>query len=188
MTAPKIYEVIREGNKLSFCTNSLVYYKVGFEDFQLLDYRENIINTVMLTITREPPAVRGKSCNHMDRMVGSTIRFILTKYVDENPNIPILFICDTSDGLAAARHKLFQRWCLPFRNKVVKYDSTYRYHQHGFYASMIIRVSHPQHYYIMDAFQQNIDRCFQDDFKPVMDCIVQEENMFPPDYDSFSTN
>ncbi|MBV7531930.1 DUF6169 family protein [Chitinophaga sp. sic0106] len=133
----------------------------------LMDYDQNEVPVKMLKISRQPPKLNGGR-NPKDRLVSPTIQCILIQFLAKHPDASIVYICDNNDGLAQARHRLFNNWFMPRNQDFVKYDTTEHHHKHRFYASMITGVKNPQGKYVMDAFYKTLDWYFPDDEQPLI--------------------
>ncbi|SHM12953.1 hypothetical protein SAMN05444266_106461 [Chitinophaga jiangningensis] len=152
-----------DNNSFYFETSKGAVYELSFGDYYLHDYFEKEVVVKSMCLTRVPPNIRGKGCNHKDGYVHPTIASIILKYLDIYPNAALLYVCHDNDKLGKARHRLFDRWYRSEKQLLAKYDTNDNEHQHDFYSSIVMRRSNPTGLYLQDAFKQTLKRYFPDD-------------------------
>lgn len=143
--SPYQVEIASDGNSLVFHTHHGLTYEVGFvEDYTFFDE-----NTYQFFIVE-------KNGNRFlkDVRVKETVWAIVEVFFQENKNV-LLYVCDTSDGKQAVRDRLFEIWFHEYKKREeyahftakVEADSIY------YYASVILRTTHPQLNEIKNAFE-----------------------------------
>lgn len=143
--SPYKVEIADGGNSLIFHTQHGLTYEVGFvEDYTFFDE-----NTYQFFIVE-----KNGSRFFKDVRVKETVWAIVEVFFQENKNV-LLYVCDTSDGKQAIRDRLFEIWFYEYKKREeyahftakVEADSVY------YYASVILRVTHPQLNEIKNAFE-----------------------------------
>lgn len=143
--SPYKVEIASEGNSLIFETPHGLTYEVGFvEDYTFFDE-----NTYQFFIVE-------KNNKHFrkDSLVKQTVWAIIEIFFQANSHV-LLYVCDTSDSRQAIRDRLFDLWFYEYEKQKeymhltakVESDSVY------YFASIILRVDHPQQNEIREAFE-----------------------------------
>ncbi|NIG57254.1 DUF6169 family protein [Chitinophaga sp. Cy-1792] len=157
-------------DECSFSTTAGVIYKVAFSDYYLYDCVDNEVKCKTIVLSREPPNVRGMGCNYKDERVFPTIGSIIMRYLENNPDEAVVFLCDNRDKLAKARFRLFDRWFNSQRKILTKSDTNEKHHLDDFCASIFMRRDNLAGPYYKDAFRWTLERCFPEEiWYPVND-------------------
>ncbi|MCE8952155.1 DUF6169 family protein [Bacteroides thetaiotaomicron] len=143
--SPYKVEAASDGNSLIFHTQYGLTYEVGFvEDYTFFDE-----NAYQFFIVEK----NGKRFLK-DSLVRATVWAIVETFFQENCNV-LLYVCDTSDGKQAIRDRLFEIWFYEYEKQQeyvhlaakVESDAVY------YFASVILRATHPQLDEIRNAFE-----------------------------------
>ncbi len=133
------YRVLEyEENTACFITDSGVVYMVGF----IAETNMDIPNAYQLFIT---PKGRAKHVG-TDIKIGQTIAEIVKSFFRNNENI-LVYICDTSDKMQAARNRKFKIWFHQYA-QTEDFDfvsETMNMSEDEYFAAMILKKSH-QHF------------------------------------------
>lgn len=145
-TAP--YRVLEyEEDTACFITDSGVVYMVGF----IAETNMDIPNAYQLFIT---PKGRIKHVG-TDSKIGQTVAEIVKSFFRNNDNV-LVYICDTSDRMQAARNRKFKMWFRQY-TKMDKFEFVSERMNVGddeYFAAMIIKNSHPKSATTIDLFHQ----------------------------------
>ena len=138
-----------EHNNFVFITRYGIKYNVGFSPDSMFYsegcYQFYIINVNHSTYIKDP-------------FVSKTIEAVIETFFEQEPSV-LLYICDIVDGRQAHRNRLFRTW---YNNSSQKdlysfVSRSMRYNDLDFYASIILRMDHPQHDEIIKNFNNYID-------------------------------
>lgn len=143
--SPYKVEIASDGNSLIFRTRYGLTYEVGFvEDYTFFDK-----DTYQFFIVE-------KNGNRFlkDVMVKETVWAIVEVFFQENSNV-LLYVCDTSDGKQVIRDRLFDMWFYEYekREEYVHFTAKVESDSIYYFASVILRTSHPQLKEIRGAFE-----------------------------------
>lgn len=142
------YRVLEyEEDTACFITDSGVVYMVGF----IAETNMDIPNAYQLFIT---PKGRTKNVG-TDAKIGKTIAEIVKSFFRNNDNI-LVYICDTSDKMQAARNRKFKMWFRQYTD-MEEFEFVSERMDIGddeYFAAMIIQTTHPDLTTTIDAFHQ----------------------------------
>lgn len=142
------YRVLEyEENTACFITDSGIVYMVGF----IAETNMDIPNAYQLFIT---PKGRAKHVG-TDVKVGQTIAEIVKSFFRTSNNV-LVYICDTSDKMQAARNRKFKIWFHQYAGleDYVLVSETMDVAEDEYFAAMIMRKSHLNCNETIDAFHR----------------------------------
>lgn len=142
------YRVLEyEEDTACFVTDGGVVYMVGF----ILETNMDIPDAYQLFIT---PRGRTKNVG-IDAKIGQTIAEIVKSFFKNHDNI-LVYICDTSDKMQAARHRKFQMWFHQYAGtKYFEFISeTINVEEDEYFAAMIMKKSHKHFHETINTFHQ----------------------------------
>lgn len=146
LTSP--YRVLEyEENTACFITDSGVVYMVGF----VAETNMNIPNAYQFFIT---PKGRTKHVG-TDIKIGQTVAEIVKSFFRNNDNV-LVYICDTSDKMQAARNRKFKIWFQHYA-EMEEFEFVSELMDVGddeYFTAMILKSSHPHLTSTVDAFHQ----------------------------------
>ena len=142
------YRVLEyEEDTACFITDSGVVYMVGF----ILETNMDIPNAYQLFIT---PKGRTRNVG-TDAKIGKTIAEIVKSFFRNDSNI-LVYICDTSDRMQAARHRKFKIWFHQYA-ETDNYEfisETIEVADDEYFAAMIMKQSNSNFQQTINAFHQ----------------------------------
>lgn len=142
------YRVLEyEEDTACFITDSGIVYMVGF----IAETNMDIPNAFQLFIT---PKGRAKHVG-TDIKIGQTIAEIVKSFFKNNNNV-LVYICDTSDRLQAARNRKFKMWFHQY-TEMEEFEFVSESMDVGddeYYAAMIIKTAHPDLNTTVSAFHR----------------------------------
>lgn len=142
------YKVLEyEEDTACFITDSGVVYMVGF----ILETNMNIPDAYQLFIT---PKGRTKNVG-TDAKIGKTITEIVKSFFRNDSNI-LVYICDTSDRMQAARHRKFKIWFHQYAGteNFEFISETMEVAEDEYFAAMIIKKSNRNLQQTIHSFHQ----------------------------------
>ena len=155
-----IYEFVFVGgvnNSYGFVTSNAITYEVKFKPSDYL-FNEPIVDDsvfeFVIQIAENPTGKRPP----LDKRIAPTIAAIFNEFFQVHKRV-VVYICDTSDSKATARHRKFNQWFEAFRGLayfkldlgVDDLDGT------TYYTSLIFRADNPNTVLIIQAYKQLID-------------------------------
>lgn len=142
------YRVLEyEEDTACFITDSGVVYMVGF----IAETNMDIPNAYQLFIT---PKGRVKNVG-TDAKIGQTVAEIVKSFFKNGENV-LVYICDTSDRLQAARNRKFKMWFHQYTDmKEFEFVSErMNVGDDDYFTAMILKSSHPSIASVVDSFHQ----------------------------------
>lgn len=157
------YEIVGNDNeKYWFLTECGECYVAGFTNSPGYFCQYPQFNNNLLSFAFEPCynhrelpglAKGTPKIGEFQKRIMDTVIWILLESFRKSPEKPIVIICESEDGLAACRHRLFDRW---FRkadklltHSISKYDSNFNGEGYG---SIFIHHHDPHYELIRNAF------------------------------------
>ena len=147
------YNIIRDNDRTSFRTDEGILYECTFIDDEFIksycEVESNILHFDFFPVPRIDKNERRK-----DRRIHHTIIEIINSFFIKEPNGMILFYCDDSDKLGAARHRLFIKWMETFNiNEPLKTLINVSIEDLGLYGSLLLDRNHHE----LDQVVQYLD-------------------------------
>lgn len=99
--------------------------------------------------------------------------YVVLEFFRKNPEIGLLFICDTGDGYGRHRKITFSKWYRETKEALIeKFDCYEALNKEGFYTSILIRSDNPLKEFYVDALYRAIDAFFADFGQSVMSTVA----------------
>lgn len=151
------YEVTSTKEGYEFTTEKNIVYKLYFSNYYLTDEQGDEVKVLSFGFYNVPETFSTK-----DPRIKVTIIGFIRDFFDKNPDVGMLYLCDTKGGLARHRRIIFGSWHREIENEIEKHDCLEHHAKQGYYSSMLVRSDNPLKKYYVDAFYRSLEEYLGD--------------------------
>jgi hypothetical protein len=149
----------------NFITDSGLTYSLYFTSHYLIDSDDKDIEAISFGFYHQPQKISNRK---YDGKIKGTILHVIQDFFQKNPDIGLLFICDSGDGYGRHRKITFSKWYKETNVPIEKFDCSDAHTKEGLYTSILVRSDNPLKDYYVNAFYRTIDKYFSNVDQPIV--------------------